>query len=167
MKNNTMIFLAFAVGAAVGGMVGRYYAKAEYERLAQEELAEMREEAKQDEPELERAAEEPATKKEYIHVIQEERYAENPEDIFTKPYVIPPDEFGEVEGYETISLTYYSNYILADENDEIVEDVENTVGSESLSHFGEYEDDSVFVRNDMRKCDYEILLDLSPYKGAV
>ena len=37
--------------------------------------------------------------------------------------------------------------------------MDNVVGLESLAHFGEYEDDSVFVRNDRLKCDYEILLD--------
>ncbi len=28
-----------------------------------------------------------------------------------------------------------------------------------MEHFGEYEDDSVFVRNEENMCDYEILLD--------
>lgn len=37
------------------------------------------------------------------------------------------------------------------------------LGIDSLNHFGEYEDDSVFVRNDARKCDYEILLDQRTY----
>ena len=49
--------------------------------------------------------------------------------------------------------------MLADDNDDVVEDVNNVVGTESLTHFGEYEDDSVFVRNDGLRCDYEILLD--------
>ena len=62
-----------------------------------------------------------------------------------KPYVISPEEFGEYEEYEKISLTYYGDQVLADENDELVEDVEGAVGFESLTHFGEYEDDSVFV----------------------
>ena len=30
-------------------------------------------------------------------------------------------------------------------------------------HFGEYEDDSVFVRNNRLKCDYEILRDEGEY----
>ena len=79
------------------------------------------------------------------------------------PYVVPPEEFGEFEDYAKISLTYYADHILADENDEMVEDIEDTVGFESLTHFGEYEDDSVFVRNDRLKCDYEILKDLRRY----
>ena len=84
-------------------------------------------------------------------------YAEREGDQ-DEPYVIPPEDFGEL-GYETISLTYYADEILADERDELVEAVNMVVGLESLTHFGEYEDDSVFVRNDRVKCDYEILRD--------
>ena len=46
----------------------------------------------------------------------------------------------------------------------IVDDIEETVGEDSLEHFGEYEDDSVYVRNDAKKCDYEILLDQRYYQ---
>lgn len=84
-----------------------------------------------------------------------------------KPYVISPDEFGEFEDYERISLSYYADQILADEDDEKVEDVDNVVGLESLTHFGEFEDDSVFVRNDRLKCDYEILLDQRTYSDVI
>ena len=83
------------------------------------------------------------------------------------PYVIPPEQFGDDEEYEQISLTYYADGVLADENDEVIEDVEDAVGIDSLNHFGEYEDDSVFVRNDARKCDYEILLDQRTYSEVV
>lgn len=82
-----------------------------------------------------------------------------------KPYVISPDEFGEMEDedYDKVSVTYYADGVLADEYDEVVENVDEIVGEESLTHFGEYEDDSVFVRNDKLKCDYEILLDQRNY----
>lgn len=83
------------------------------------------------------------------------------------PYVISPDEFGEMLGYETISLSYYEDKVLTDEDDNVIEDVGSTVGWESLDHFGEYEDDSVFVRNDKRKCDYEILLEPRKYSDVV
>ena len=87
--------------------------------------------------------------------------------INDKPYVISPDEFGELDDYDTISLTYYADQVLTDENDEPVEDIEGTVGFESLNTFGEYEDDSVFVRNDRLKCDYEILLDQRKYSDVI
>ena len=78
------------------------------------------------------------------------------------PYVIPPEEYDEND-YETESLTYYADGVLTDMYDNIIEDVEDTVGTDSLTHFGEYEDDSVFVRNDERQIDYEILLDSDKY----
>lgn len=83
------------------------------------------------------------------------------------PYVISPDEFGELDDYEKVSLTYYKDGVLTDDNDDIIEDVDAVVGLASLTHFGEYEDDSVFVRNDQRMCDYEILLDIRTYSDAM
>ena len=98
------------------------------------------------------------------------RYSGSENEERTKapgPYVISPDEFGGADGYDAISLTYYSgNGVLVDDNEEQVDNVEELVGEDSLKHFGEYEDDSVYVRNDERKCDYEILLDESNYYGG-
>ena len=84
-----------------------------------------------------------------------------------KPYVIKPEEFGEILEYESISLTYYADGVLADEYDEVIDDVDEIVGEESLTTFGQYEDSAVFVRNDARKTDYEILLDLRNYSDVV
>ena len=79
--------------------------------------------------------------------------------MHNKPYVIEPEIFGEDPDYETISLTYYADGVLTDENNCIIDpgEIESLIGEESLDHFGEYEDDSVFVRNEERKTDYEIL----------
>ncbi len=83
-------------------------------------------------------------------------------DSIEAPYVISPDEFGEIDGYTQISLTYYADGILADENGVIIDDIEEIVG-DALEHFGEYEDDSVFCRSDPKRCDYEVLQDLRRY----
>ena len=83
-----------------------------------------------------------------------------------KPYVIPPEEFDDSDEYAKLSLTYYSDGVLADENDEIVDDINETVGADFANHFGEYEDDSVFVRNNRLKCDYEILRDNRSYSDV-
>ena len=80
------------------------------------------------------------------------------------PYVISPEEFGEKEHYDTVSLMYYADQILADDNDDIIEDVEGTVGFDSLTHFGDFETDAVHVRNDEQCTDYEILRSLRTYK---
>ena len=85
---------------------------------------------------------------------------------FNKPYVISPEEFDENEDYETVSLTYYADGVLTDEFGNVIEDVEGMIGKESLTHFGEYEEDSVFVRNDSLKTDYEILRDTYNYSDT-
>lgn len=85
-----------------------------------------------------------------------------PEHEVEAPYVISPDEFGEIEGYTQISLTYFDDGILSDENGVIIDEPEDIVG-DALNHFGEYEEDSVFVRSDPKRCDYEILRDLRSY----
>ena len=106
----------------------------------------------------------------YKEILEKSRYTkyeEKEEDEMNGPYVIPPDEFGDEDDYDTISLIYYADKILADEFGNIIDDneVEECIGSESLDHFGEYEDDSVFVRNDHLKCYYEILLDTRAYES--
>ena len=89
------------------------------------------------------------------------------ENPFDRPYVITPDNFGEFYDYTKISLTFFSDHVLTDENFEMVDDIDAIVGVESLNHFGEYEDDSVFVRNDRLKADYEILLDQRKYSDVL
>lgn len=96
--------------------------------------------------------------------VAEEEFPEA--DPGTLPYVIAPEEFGEIDSYETFTLTYFEgDGILADSNNEALdnEDVTDTVGFDSLSHFGEYEQDSVHVRNDRLRADFEILLDPRKY----
>lgn len=82
-------------------------------------------------------------------------------------YIISPDDFGDQEEYDKISLTYYSDEVLVDENDDVISDEDLCVPSDFASHFGEYEDDSVFVRNDRLKTDYEILMDPREYYGEI
>lgn len=82
------------------------------------------------------------------------------------PYVISPEELGNLPDYETITLTYYADGALTDDTDELVEDVEETVGLDSLNHFGEYEDDTVCVRNDRLRADFEILRDERTYESV-
>ena len=108
----------------------------------------------------------------YDNILNKEGYVNNEEtekedDNLTKPYVIAPDEFGD--DYETETLTYYADGILEDEFGEVIDDdeIEEMIGKESLDHFGEYEQDTVYVRNDNKRIDYEILRDLSSYSEVM
>lgn len=89
------------------------------------------------------------------------------DEAMVRPYVISPEEFGENDEYDKIGLKFYADKVLTDDDDEKVEDVDNVVGLDAVNHFGEYEDDSVYVRNNRLKTDYEILLDLRNYTDVV
>lgn len=196
MKGTLSKLIIFAAGAAIGSAVSWKILKTKYEQLAQEEIAEMREYVREKIAEMTEThsgekcigvttepEKEPETYNnisdinEYTSKLRENGYTDysGVSSTDTKkggnvavdaPYVISPDEFGELD-YEMISLTYYANGVLTDDYDEPMDDgeIDETVGHESLCHFGEYEDDSVFVRNEMLKRDYEILRDLRDYIG--
>ena len=99
-------------------------------------------------------------KQKYNEIVKEQYQSD-------RPYVITPDEFGELDGYNTVSLTYFKDGIIADDCNEIIDNAEDIIGIDPLTHFGEYEDDSVFVRNDMNKNDYEILRDQRNYSDVI
>ena len=112
------------------------------------------------------------------NVEEDEEVCENNEDgveldeierasDYDRPYIIEPQEFGALDGYSLITLYHYSDNVLADDCDELVEDLDDVVGEDYASHFGEYEDDCVYVRNDRLKADYEICRDLRKYSDVV
>ena len=88
------------------------------------------------------------------------------EDIY-EPFIIRPEEYGELHAYETLSLNYYADGVLTDDLDNPIEDVESLVPADFADHFGEYDDNAVFVRNDNLECDYEILRDLRKFTDVV
>lgn len=79
-----------------------------------------------------------------------------PANELPAPYVITPDDFGTM-GYSEISLSYYQDGILTEERDEEILPIDETIGRESLNHFGDYTIDTVYVRNERRQTDYEVL----------
>ena len=82
------------------------------------------------------------------------------------PYVISPLDFGELDDYNQIELTYYTDGILEDEEYNIVDDADELIGPDALTTFGEYEDDSVYVRNERLHTDFMILKDYRTYDKA-
>ena len=77
------------------------------------------------------------------------------------------------EGYphfDKITITYYENDdVLADEQDEVIPDIEAVVGYDSLGRFGDMSDDDcvVYVRNRRLGADYEIVLAQESYTESV
>ena len=182
------IMFAFVAGAGIGSFATWQYAKKQYEENLSKEIESVKEiygyysANTKDISEAREAADIAKDKPsidEYRSTLKKmdyTAYAEKPEpeepkiesDVdYDVPYVISPDEFGEIPEYAQISLSYFADQIVADDDYEILEDVEDVIGFDSLNHIGEYEDDAVHVRNDRLKADYEILVDHRKYADAI
>lgn len=167
-------FVLFSAGVAAGVTFSWYYFKEKYERFANEEIKSVKEvflQEKTNEPSKQVESKKTANQKQsYNKIVNDEgytNYSKKRKDDLKMPYVISPENFGEFDEYEKVSLTYYSDNVLTDEDDNVIEDPDELIGPDSLSCFGEYEDDSVFVRDDERKCDYEILLDNRRFSSVI
>ena len=155
----------FATGAVIGSVVTWKLVKTKYEQIAQEEIESVREvygmSSKKDEI-VEEESDEEDTVEDYKNIVDGLGYTENSEkgdDDVIGPYVIAPEEYDE-NGYDTVSLYYYEDGVLENAiTREVVENASVLVGDDFAEHFGEFEDDSVFVRNDRLKTDFEILRD--------
>lgn len=169
MNNNVIKLIAFTAGMAVGSTITWMLLKTKYEQIAQEEIDSVKEMLASTKNNTVFEDEKPDISvyterlKELNYASDDEEKGESTQMSIDDPYVIPPEEFDTLDDYNTCSLTYYADGVLTDEYDEIVDDIDYIVGKDSLNHFGEFEDDSVFVRNDSLKCDYEILKDLRTY----
>jgi hypothetical protein len=182
VKGTLSSFLIFAAGAAIGSVVTWKFLETRYKKLVDEEVESMDEyyrnkygvEGPEVEEEETREIDNQVDIREYAKTLVSQKYVnysnvERDEEVndVERPYVIPPEEFGELSGYETITLYYHSDGVLTDDQNEIVEDVDDVVGEDFSDHFGEYEDDSVFIRNDAKRVDYEILYDPSTYQSGI
>lgn len=187
--------IMFAVGAAIGSAVTWKVLTTKYEQRVQEEIESVKEafiamnntcdqssEGESNEEEEEASEEYHQVNWDDLEDLDEEsdeeleEYAEltnlyssekgGAEKVeVKKPYVIEPMEFDE-NGFKTMELTYYADGILEDEDHEIVTDVNDLLGEGSLDTFGLYEDDSVFVRNEKLRIDFQILRDPRTYEEA-
>ena len=179
--NNGIIFVSFALGAVGGAYVAWQIAKKKYEQFARNEIDSMREyyslrKARADEKKESKESNNITDHKTLTDILNSEGYVEyakieegGAETVKSdKPYVIPYDELGD-EDYEIECLTYYADGVLTDDWDNRITDVEGTVGIDSLTHFGDDEDnrDTVYVRNDRLEMDYEIVRDLRNFADVV
>lgn len=185
MKNSVVTGFSFILGIGVGAYVTYVYIKDMYAAIAQEEINSVKEayaeKAKSirkeniTEDEKKEKADKAKNKpdiSEYAAKIKESGYTNYSEmsqedNDVEAPYTIVPEDYGENDEYETISLTYYSDGVLTDEDDEVITNPSELVGRDFASHFGDYEDDSVFIRNDNRKIDFEILMDYGTYQEVL
>lgn len=179
--------LMFAAGAAIGSAVTWKLVKDKYRKIADEEIESIKEtfsnrnEKPMENPEQGHKID--WSKLEDLNEDEDEDECETTEDdlreyealaknytnekggvtMTKKPYVISPEEFGEIDEYHRISLRYYADGVLEDDDGNIIEDIDELLGDDPSEHFGEYEDDSVFVRNEYLETDFEVLKDYCTY----
>lgn len=174
---------AFSLGAAAGAAVSWKLLKTKYEQIAQEEIDSVKKIFSERQSEVTEGDTENTDNKKLnveelpvnsVEKFDIEQYKNNIKNFnygeaekVTKPYVIKPDEYDTLDGYDHDFLTYYSDGVLADDYDEPIEDVDAVVGIESLKHFGEYEEDILHVRNERDKIDYEITLDSRKFSDII
>ena len=178
MNSGFIIFASFVAGVGIGVFAADRWLDRKYEARMQEEVDSVKEAFRNAKPLPDLAPRnKPDTthptaeqKREYAMKVHELGYAEK-QTAQTKmvPFVIAPEVFGADDEYDKISLTYYLDGTVADDSDRPMDDddIEETIGKESLTHFGEYEDDSVYVQNDRLHVYYEILMDHRNYADVL
>ena len=189
MSNEVKNTIAFVTGALVGAAAAWYFTKDKYAKQAQEEIdsvkaafanrfGEKREEPVSEEIDipvqkvenrfaavssLGAFSESKIDATDYAAITNPLGYSgdviDEPEQV-DKPYVITQNDYGEFGDYMEMSLTYYADGIVADDDDEIIENVVAILGTDFIN---EFEDDVVLIRNDARKCDYEVVRDDRTY----
>lgn len=159
----------FVTGIVLGSAITWNYAKTKYAKIADEEIASVKAAFKSEKSNEDFDIHEEKNnidKMEELAIankyVTHDKVIKKEETDMNEPYVISPDDFDE-NGYEIVSLTYYADDVLTDEHDNVIRNRDKLIGKGSLTKFGEYEEDSVFVRDDERKIDYEILADTRNY----
>lgn len=179
MNNAVKMIFSFALGAAAGSVIAWKVTANKYERMCDEAIADVKarysvpkdtdthDESAKTEEETSDDEDEPDAVDTYIDIAStytsDDSGKENKRSMI-RPHVIPAEDF-DTFGYDTATLTYFADGVLADEWDRVIKNADDIVGDD----FAEYleEEDSVYVRNDELKCDYEILRDLQTYADAV
>ena len=193
MNSKFINVLVFAAGAAIGSAVTWRIVKTRYDRIIAEEIESVKEAFADADTVVADESVEPNTDDEDRREVSPKQInwadledLDEDEDMVeysrlvknytnekggarimaNEPKVISPYDFGELDGYHQVELTYYADGILEDDEYNIVEDGDELLGPDALNSFGEYEEDSVFVRNDHLRTDFQILRDYRTYEEA-
>ena len=179
MNDKLSSVIIFCGGVFIGGFLTWDFFKTKYEKIADEEIASVKEtfEHREPRPDKNYKVEEALKGNDaYINIIDSNGYRNysntaietdkkgGTADMELKqPYVITPEQYEDNVDYTKVSLTWYNDEVLEDDWGNVL-DPDDVIGSDALKTFGQYEKDSVFVRDDDEQIDYEVLLDTRSYK---
>lgn len=171
--------LIFAGGAIIGSLISWHYTKKKYEEISKSEIATMREvyrkknedlaikaRVKPDPEYLVNEIEREKDRIKYNEIVEKEEYStESDEDDFDNDGIsfIDDEEYLSMNGYDKINLVLYQDDILAEELDDEIVLVEDTIGQEAVDNLKEYLPEAVYVRNDKTKTEYEVTRDARTY----
>ena len=168
MNKGFIFSLGVVIGVAGGGLLANTMLKQRYEQKADEEiaacrnafLAELEKRRKETEEKSREEKKEAAEKAIQSYSAEPKKAAEMVEkaDEKKRPYVISQDVFDD-EGnpYNRVELMYLSDGAVLKDGDLLsLDTIDELVGKESLSEFGD-DDDRVCVRNENNGNDYEII----------
>lgn len=168
--------LYFSIGAAVGAVSAWFITKQYYKKRLQEDIDAIREDY-EDEYTKERVEDkvkelgyisDEDEKEVPINPVNAEDYDENgvkrddvnpfPYEPSNVPYPINPDQYHDEMVFDKMTLSYYEDTgsLVSDEEEEV--NISDFIGRESLDHFGEYESDVLYVRNEKMGTDFEVVL---------
>lgn len=179
MNDKLSSVIIFCGGVFIGGFLTWDFFKTKYEKIADEEIASVKEtfEHREPRPDKNYKVEEALKGNDaYINIIDSNSYRNYSNTVIEtdkkggtadmelkQPYVITPEQYEDNVDYTKVSLTWYSDEVLEDDWGNVL-DPDDVIGSDALKTFGQYEKDSVFVRDDDEQIDYEVLLDTRSYK---
>lgn len=179
MNDKLSSVIIFCGGVFIGGFLTWDFFKTKYEKIADEEIASVKEtfEHREPRPDKNYKVEEALKGNDaYINIIDSNSYKNysntsietekkgGTADMELKhPYVITPEQYEDSVDYTKVSLTWYSDEVLEDDWGNVLEP-DDVIGRDALTTFGQYENDSVFVRDNDEQIDYEVLRDTRSYK---
>ena len=190
MNDKLSSVIIFCGGVFIGGFLTWDFFKTKYEKIADEEIASVKETFEHREPRPDKnykVEEALKVNDEYINVspgvaeriikiidsngyrnysntaIETDKKGGTADMELKQPYVITPEQYEDNVDYTKVSLTWYNDEVLEDDWGNVL-DPDDVIGRDALKTFGQYEKDSVFVRDDDEQIDYEVLLDTRSYK---
>lgn len=179
MNDKLSSVIIFCGGVFIGGFLTWDFFKTKYEKIADEEIASVKEIFEHREPRPDKnykVEEELKGNDEYVNIIDSNSYRNYSNTTIetdkkggtadmelNRPYVITPEQYEDNVDYTKVSLTWYSDEVLEDDWGNVL-DPDDVIGRDALTTFGQYEDDSVFVRDDDEQVDYEVLRDTRSYE---
>lgn len=162
--NKAKYILAFALGA-VSGIAATYtYFKSKYKKQTEEDIESVREayNHRRIKTEARMSELQEALDKAKTYIAKEKQKTKT-----ASVYQISGKEWDDKSlRHEKIELTYYADGVVTDEDGDVIPDPSVFIGDDIDDIFKSAKKDTVYIRNLVRECDYEILRDKRKWKDV-